>query len=48
MTENDVTPQTEPPGQELDADVEDLEVGAEADRIAGGFLKSGDPEDGGN
>jgi hypothetical protein len=48
MDEQNITSQTEPAGQEPEAEVEDLEVGAEADRVAGGARKSGDPEDGGN
>jgi len=50
MSEQEITPQTE--GLEPEPDVEDLEVGAESDRVAGGAAatlhKSGDPEDGGN
>jgi hypothetical protein len=50
MDEQKITPQTD--GPEPEADVEDLEVGAEADGVAGGATaglhKSGDPEDGGN
>jgi hypothetical protein len=48
MDEKNLTSQTEPVGQEPEADIEDLEVGAEADHVAGGLRKSGDPEDGGN
>jgi hypothetical protein len=48
MDEKNLTSQTESVGQESEAEIEDLEVGAEADRVAGGLRKSGDPEDGGN
>jgi hypothetical protein len=47
MDEQKIAAQNE--SADPEADIEDLDVGAsEADQIAGGFLKSGDPEDGGN
>ncbi|MFZ0043563.1 MAG: hypothetical protein WAK93_19800 [Solirubrobacteraceae bacterium] len=49
MDEQKTAPETDPAGQDLE--VEDLDVGADADKVAGGkqnIIKSGDPEDGGN
>jgi len=50
MDEPKITSQPERPQRE--SDIEDLEVGTEADRVSGGASaaphRSGDPEEGGN